>query len=190
MADTRVRSRSSTVSVARRAPECLDEHVCLTVGPVGRHPALWRCGGKDRSDGRRSRCPARDRGRCRRCRRAHTCRTRAAVLSPGRQAPIGRGRTVCGPTSHLPGDGQVPRPEGSRIMTTTSTTVDTIRGASTVVRAATADDTEAISVALAGAFTDDPVFSWCIPDRSRRSGSCRAASRCSRRPTSHWAPAR
>jgi GNAT superfamily N-acetyltransferase len=53
-------------------------------------------------------------------------------------------------------------------MTTTSTTVDTIRGASTIVRAATADDTEAISVALAGAFTDDPVFSWCIPDRSRR----------------------
>ncbi|MDQ3150342.1 MAG: hypothetical protein M3R63_00985 [Actinomycetota bacterium] len=37
------------------------------------------------------------------------------------------------------------------------------------VRTATAADGDAVSAVLAGAFADDPVFTWMIPDPARRS---------------------
>lgn len=47
---------------------------------------------------------------------------------------------------------------------TETATIDTPRA----VRAATARDNEAVASVLAGAFAEDPVFTWCIPDPPRR----------------------
>lgn len=54
-------------------------------------------------------------------------------------------------------------------MTTTTIPTGTATGGTPrAVRAATARDNEAVATVLAGAFADDPVFTWCIPDPARR----------------------
>lgn len=54
--------------------------------------------------------------------------------------------------------------------TTETTTTEPVTGATPrAVRAATTRDNDAVATVLAGAFADDPVFTWCIPDPARRS---------------------
>ena len=50
----------------------------------------------------------------------------------------------------------------------TTTTTTTTRVPRPVVRRAGPDDLDGAAVALAGAFQDDPVFTWCVPDADRR----------------------